>query len=283
MRTTRRKFLMGCSAAIAAMAGSRLGCFALSHPRDTSANREVLVLVFLRGGMDGLSLIPPIAGEDRQYYEEARRDIKIPVSAPGAALRLDDRFGLHPSAGSLHSLFQSGKLAIVQAVGNAGSRSHFDAMKYLELGTPGSKSMPTGWLARHLASSSAVPGTILASALATGISPPTSLQGSNETLNMSDPGALNLSQAGHWSWVFGGQRIALRRLYQGGNTFVHEAGLFRAHPSHSREFCRKQEFGNDQSGVGTKPSRHQLSHRTARGFHGAVGIPGDFGRRRGSI
>lgn len=207
------------------MAGSRLGWFALGNPLDTSSNREVLVLVFLRGGMDGLSLIPPIAGDDRQYYEEARRDIKIPVSGSNAALRLDDRFGLHPAAGALHSLFQSGKLAIVQAVGNAGSRSHFDAMKYLELGTPGSKSMPTGWLARHLTSSSAVPGTFLASALATGISPPTSLQGSSETLNLSDPGTLNLSQAGHWSWVFGDQRIALRRLYQGGNTFIHEAGI----------------------------------------------------------
>ncbi|MBI2949465.1 MAG: DUF1501 domain-containing protein [Verrucomicrobia bacterium] len=225
MKTNRRKFLMGCSAAIAAMAGSRLGCFTFSSPLSAASNQEVLVLVFLRGGMDGLSLIPPIAGDDRQHYEEARRDLKIPVSGTGAALRLDDRFGLHPSAGALHALFQSGKLAIVHAVGSAGSRSHFDAMKYLELGTPGSKTIPTGWLARHLSSSGTVPGPVLASALATGISPPTSLQGSNETLNLSDPGTLNLSHAGHWSWVFGDQRIALRRLYRGGNTFVHEAGL----------------------------------------------------------
>ncbi|MBI4664675.1 MAG: DUF1501 domain-containing protein [Verrucomicrobia bacterium] len=223
--TTRRKFIMGCSAAIAAMAGSRLGCFAVSNPLSASSNREMLVLVFLRGGMDGLSLIPPIAGDDRQYYEEARRDLKIAAAGPSAALRLDDRFGLHPSAGPLHSLFQSGKLAIVHAVGNGGSRSHFDAMKYLELGTPGSKTMPTGWLSRHLSSSDTGTSTVLASALATGISPPTSLQGSSGTLNLSDPGTLNLSQAGHWSWVFGDQRIALRRLYQGGNTFVHEAGM----------------------------------------------------------
>ena len=103
-KTSRRGFLVGCSAAIASMSGG-LSFTAFGSAED-EPNQDILVVVFLRGGMDGLSVVPPIAGADRGYYLEQRPDIQIPVSGEGAAIKLDDRFGLHPGAAALHELFQ---------------------------------------------------------------------------------------------------------------------------------------------------------------------------------
>ena len=221
MKTTRRGFITGCSAAIAALAGSRFNTVAFGAPG--SANDEILIHVFLRGGMDGLNLVPPIDGVDRGFYEAARPDLRIPTSGPDAALSLNAQFGLHPAAAALLPLYQDGRLAIVHAVGhNIANRSHFDAMQFLELGTPGSKSATTGWLTRHLQSATNLPGEIIMPSLAVGDLQQTSLLGSNETINMTDPDQFALN-TGPYSWR-SAQRTALRELY-GGGTWMHSAGL----------------------------------------------------------
>ena len=225
MRTTRRKFIMGCSTAIAAMAGSRLNSMVFAAPDDPNLSNETLVMIFLRGGMDGLNLVPPIAGPDRSHYESARPRLKLPTTGPDAALALNGAFGLHPAAWSLYPYFTDGKLAIIQGVGSGGSRSHFDAMKYMELGTPGIQSTGSGWLTRHLNSAPNLPDRILMPTMAVGSQPPTSLQGSLETLTMSDPGSFSLDQIGHSSWRGAPQRTVLRRLFTMDSGPVQEAGL----------------------------------------------------------
>jgi uncharacterized protein (DUF1501 family) len=122
-------------------------------------------------------------------------------------------------------LYVLGNLAIVQAVGAPGSRSHFDAMRSIELGTPGSKALATGWLARHLQTTPSLPKTILMPALAVGGAAPTSLQGSSETVNMASLSQFSLSSIGHWSWATGDQRTTLRRLYARGSTPLYQAGI----------------------------------------------------------
>ncbi len=225
---TRRSFLggtlMGCSAAIAGMAGARLSFASFQDPAKMAGGEEVLVVVFLRGGADGLSIVPPIDGVDRAFYEAARPELQIPLTGPNAALPLTSNFGLHPAAAPLHELYQDGYLAVVQAVGmNVDTRSHFDAMEFLELGTPGSKSSTEGWLTRHLASASNLPADILMPSLAVGELQPTSLVGDRDTLAMDDPGNFNLN-TGPWLWRYP-QRTALRRLYASGASLFHDAGL----------------------------------------------------------
>src|SRR6185295_18515883 len=95
------------------------------------------------------------------FYEEARPQLKIPTTGANAALALNAAFGIHPSARGLRDLFYTGNLAVVQAVGTSGSRSHFDAMRSIELGTPGSKALGSGWLTRHLATTPSLATTIL--------------------------------------------------------------------------------------------------------------------------
>ncbi|MFN8386485.1 MAG: hypothetical protein U0X92_08725 [Anaerolineales bacterium] len=100
----------------------------------------------MRGGWDALNVVPPMAGDDRGFYELARPNIKISNLLP-----LNDQFGLHPALAPLHGLYQQGKMAVVHAVGlNYDTRSHFDAMEYIELGTPGQKSTTSGWITRLL-------------------------------------------------------------------------------------------------------------------------------------
>jgi uncharacterized protein (DUF1501 family) len=218
---TRRGFMMGCSAAIASLAGPRWGSLAFGDPGQ---NSEVLVVIFLRGGTDGLSVVPPIAGSDRGHYESARPTLQIPTSGPNAAIDLNGAFGLHPAAAPLFDLYQDGKLSIVQAVGmDIVNRSHFDAMQFVELGTPGDKLTDTGWLSRHLASAHNLPDEMIISSLAMGDLQPSSLLGSLETLNMASPSGFNIS-TGPWLWRHP-QRAALRSLYNAADTWLHETGI----------------------------------------------------------
>ncbi|MCC7361751.1 MAG: DUF1501 domain-containing protein [Anaerolineales bacterium] len=218
-RFTRRQFLQGCSAAIAAMAGARLTHVAYADPTAPgSYNEEIMVVVFLRGGWDALNVVVPIAGADRGYYEDAREELQVPANQ---TLALNAQFGLHPALAPLLPLYQAKHFAIVHAVGlTYDTRSHFDAQQFLELGTPGQKNTPTGWITRHLESAPNLPPTILLPALSAGSTQAMALLGSTEAAAMSGPNGFNLS--GHWHWG-DPQRAALRELYTGAN-WLYEAG-----------------------------------------------------------
>ncbi len=218
--TTRRGFMVGCSAAIAGWMGG-VHFTAFGSP-EAEPDQEILIVVFLRGGMDGINVVPPIAGPDRSAYESKRPNLNVPVSGTGAALPLDTRFGLHPGAEPLLGLYQSKKLAIVHAAGlTSDTRSHFDAMEFIELGTPGSKSANSGWLTRHLQTAGNLPPKVIMPAVAVGSQQPTSLLGSRESIGMTSPGDFSLNA----NWKYGdNQRRALREMYTG-NSWLHQAGV----------------------------------------------------------
>lgn len=223
MQPTRRGFVVGCSAAIAAMAGSRLTRLAFAEP-GTAVNQELLVVVFLRGGMDGLNVVCPVAGVDRGHYETARPEIAIPVSGSNAAVPLDGQFGANPALAPLVELYNDGHLALIQATGlTLPNRSHFDSQEFIERGTPGDRTTATGWLARHLASAYNLPSQITMPSISVGSTQTTSLLGNYDTVNMSDPDQFNL-QVGPWQWR-AAQRVGLRHLYSGDDTWLHTAGL----------------------------------------------------------
>ncbi len=202
----RREFLKGCGAGAAiAAAGPTLlfsqEAHAAVNPFDT------VVVVFLRGGIDGLNLVPPVSGNDRGFYEEARPTLRIPVSGDPSALPLTlangtaTGFGLHPSAVGLHEIWNLGKLAIVQCCGmpTVVTRSHFDAQAYLDLGTPGDLNVATGWMTRAWETRPAggIGGTMPLLAVAS--RQPANLRGSTEALSMPSPGDFSLSSgASQW-------------------------------------------------------------------------------------
>ncbi len=220
---TRRGFVCGCSAAIAAMAGTRFTSLAFGQP---GFNNDVLVVVFGRGGFDGLNMVMPITGPDRGYYEAARPFLKVPVSGTGAAVSLNGQFGLHPGAGLLAGgAWGAGDMAIVHACGlkTEVTRSHFDAQNYMELGTPGSNAGSSGWLARHLASADNLPQQIVMPAVSVGSITATSLFGELSSINMESPDSFDID-TGPWSWR-NQHKTTLRNLYSRGGTSIHLSGI----------------------------------------------------------
>lgn len=223
MPVTRRRFLQGCSSAIAALAGARITGLGFDASTARAAagpagTQEILLTVFLRGGIDGLNLIVPY-NEGEYYTNRAEIAIAPPGVDANRALDLDGQFGLHPATAPLRDLYQDGSLAVVHAAGlTSDTRSHFDAMEYMERGTPDDKTTTTGWLTRHLLSANY---QAQMPAVAAGSSNPSSFLGATEAVAMSRLGDFSLG--GSWRWE-SAQRVALRRMYNG-DTWLHEAGV----------------------------------------------------------
>jgi uncharacterized protein (DUF1501 family) len=119
--------------------------------RAAETSGKVLVAVFQRGAVDGLSMVMPYGDPG---YTAARPSIGLLPPKPGEserAIDLDGFFALHPALAPLVPLWESRALAVVHACGSPDTtRSHFDAQDYMESGTPGIKSTPDGWLARAI-------------------------------------------------------------------------------------------------------------------------------------
>lgn len=167
-RLTRRRFIAGALGAAGALSLTRGGtqlAFAADGPVG-----DVLVCVFLRGGMDGLSVVPPVG--EAAYYA-ARPTIAVPADR---VIRVDPLFGLHPRLAPLQPAWDAGHLAVVHAAGDpTGIRSHFEAEDQMERAAAGSSSLFTGWIDRHF--TTRAEGDAGFPAIAIGPSIPTSLVG----------------------------------------------------------------------------------------------------------
>jgi uncharacterized protein (DUF1501 family) len=131
---SRRRFLAG-AGVLAASAALPKVLFA----RTGGSSR--LVVVILRGALDGLAAVPPYGDPD---YVALHRELSI--AAPGSvdgALALDGTFGLHPSLVFMHERFAAGELVVFNAVASPyRDRSHFDGQNVLEKGSPSPSAPP---------------------------------------------------------------------------------------------------------------------------------------------
>jgi uncharacterized protein (DUF1501 family) len=204
LRIDRRDFLKaGGAAAVGATLAPRIS-FAADAYSD-----NILVFVFQRGGIDGLSFLAPMNGHaDRGHYEALRLNGTM---IPSADLQsLDDGWGLHPSAAPLKDLWTNQSLAIVQAAGLAyPNRSHFEAERYVELGTPGNRFTTTGWLTRHLRSARNLPSSLLLPAVVTESTVRFSLLREPSAITMRYPTSFDLES----SYYEEEQEAALADLY----------------------------------------------------------------------
>jgi uncharacterized protein (DUF1501 family) len=143
MRTTRRRLLLGGAALAASVA---LPDVLFAHTGGSAR----LVVVVLRGALDGLAAVPPYGDP---AYAGLHRELAI--FAPGVAdgaLALDGSFGLHPSLGFLHQRYLAGELVVFHAVASPyRDRSHFDGQNVLENGLAKPLGSADGWLNRALA------------------------------------------------------------------------------------------------------------------------------------
>ena len=139
----RRQFLTSAAAAVPLLLGNagRLYALPVSGPR--------LLVVFLRGAYDASNIVIPVSSD---FYYAARPNLAIPR---GAALALDNDWGLHPALKeSIYPLWQKKQVAFVPFAGTDDtSRSHFETQDTIELGQPiaGTRDYRSGFLSRTAA------------------------------------------------------------------------------------------------------------------------------------
>jgi len=175
---SRRSFLTG------------MGCSLAAHPLMTSVTfaqapwENRLVVLILRGGMDGLDVVRPVGDRD---YAALRRGM-----AEGG-LPLDGFYEMHQGLGNLKPLWAAGELGFAHAVSTPyrDKRSHFDGQDLLEAGTGMDVPLPTdGWLNRMLQT---VPGVEGETAFAIGRENLRLLTGRAEVANWSPETRFGLS------------------------------------------------------------------------------------------
>lgn len=186
---TRRAFLSRSGA---------LGCSLAASPLVTPVALAAapwdmrLVVIILRGGMDGLDVVQP-------YGDPGLRDLRrgLSVGPQDGAIDLDGFFAMHPAMAPLVPMWQRGELAFAQAVSTPyrDKRSHFDGQDLLEAGTDRLGSgVRDGWLNRLL---QAVPGVTSQTAYAIGLGALPVLGGSAAVANWTPEADLTISPQAH--------------------------------------------------------------------------------------
>ncbi|MDF5727147.1 MAG: DUF1501 domain-containing protein [Rhizonema sp. PD38] len=178
----RRDFLIDAGIfAISALTAIGTHAYVARGATDNGGERKRLIVVFLRGAVDGLNIVVPYS--ETAYYQ-ARPKIAIPQPGKeGGVLDLDNRFGLHPALAPIMPLWKQGTLAFVHAAGSPDStRSHFDAQYYMESGTPGVRSTTDGWMNRLV---SILSGHTPVQAVTVGETTPRILSGSIPVANLA--------------------------------------------------------------------------------------------------
>jgi uncharacterized protein (DUF1501 family) len=165
---------------------------------------DVVVVVSLRGGFDGLSAVVPIGDP---HYRQNRPTIGIPASQ---LHQLDKTFGLHDAMSPLLEFWRDGTLALVHAVGQKDpTMSHFEAMEEMERAAPGS-SVRTGWIERM--SGAAGHGSSFAETSVGPATAPASMSGGYPATAMPALKSFSLSGAGDDAATW---HKALRKLNHG--------------------------------------------------------------------
>jgi uncharacterized protein (DUF1501 family) len=169
--TSRRALLLG-GASFAAWA------YLPKFARAADGRDPRLIVVILRGALDGLATVAPVGDPD---YTSLHGSIALAPDGPLAAPMLDSFFALHPSMPELARMYREKHAAVIHAVATSyRDRSHFDGQDVLESGFAGPGRVQSGWLNRAL---EALPkGERVMSGLAVGPTTPLVLRGAAPTV-----------------------------------------------------------------------------------------------------
>jgi len=193
---SRRNFMrVGGSVAIAAAMPGWLPrvAFADSHASD----RDVVVSVFLRGGVDSLTMCVPF--NEKQYYKLRPTIAITPPDGKGSdkATALDDDFGFPPAMTPLLDAYGSDDLLVIHACGLENpTRSHFEAMHFMEVGEGNPGALFTGWLGRHLQTTAPTMESGVLRAVGIGYGLQRTLVGGPKTLAVADLADFGLDSDG---------------------------------------------------------------------------------------
>jgi uncharacterized protein (DUF1501 family) len=178
--TSRRALLLG-GASFAAWA------YLPRFARAADGRDPRLIVVILRGALDGLSTVAPIGDPD---YAGLHGSLALTSGGQHPVIMLDSFFGLHPSMPAFSRMYANKQAAVIHAVSTPyRERSHFGGQEVLESGYPVPSYVQSGWLNRAL---EALPrGERVANAVAVGPTTPLVLRGGAPTVGWTPPALLS--------------------------------------------------------------------------------------------
>ena len=136
MKISRRDFLKGTATSLF-LAGFNFPVLA------STSKKKNLVVIMLRGGMDGITAVPVIGDKNL-----LKRRKKILIDNP---IKLDTDFALHPKLNAFHKCWKENTGAIVHATSIPyTARSHFEGQNLMESGGRVPYQEKTGWLGRAM-------------------------------------------------------------------------------------------------------------------------------------
>jgi uncharacterized protein (DUF1501 family) len=157
-----------------------------SFARAADSRDPRLVVMILRGALDGLSAIAPIGDPD---YAALHGELALQFGGAHPALALDSFFGLNPAMPNFARLYGAKQaIAIHACATNYRERSHFDGQDVLESGMPGPGQVESGWLNRAIATLPKGERVAKAGGLAVGTTPPLVLRGPAPLLGWAPSG-----------------------------------------------------------------------------------------------
>lgn len=253
---SRRNFLLRASV---------LGCSAAASPLMTpmtfaqAPGDNRLVVIILRGAMDGLDAVRPMGDPLLRKYRPG-----LGMRADSSATDLDGFFALHPALSDLMPLWRDEQLAVAHAVSTPyrDKRSHFDGQDLLEAGTGMDvleQQVRDGWLNRML---QVMPGAGSETAFAIGRSEMKLVTGRAPVSSWSPDGRLDMSPQA---------RLLLEEIY-------HDDPLF--HDSSLEAISIAESLGlssDDSFGMSSKDMRAAVK---AAGKAGDASVLADFAARR---
>jgi uncharacterized protein (DUF1501 family) len=136
-------------ALLAATSGLFAWAYLPKFARAADGRDPRLVVIILRGALDGLSAVAPVGDPD---YAGLHGQIALSLAGDRPAIPLDSFFALNPAMPVFARLYRAGQGAVVHAVATSyRERSHFDGQDVLESGFPGPGRVGSGWLNRAIA------------------------------------------------------------------------------------------------------------------------------------
>jgi uncharacterized protein (DUF1501 family) len=229
-------------------------------------SRDVVVSVYLRGGCDGLTMCVPYG--EANYYA-IRPTIAVPrpdqTTNSRRAIDLNGFFGLPQAMAAFKPFYDDEKFLIVHGTGSThNTRSHFDAQQYMEAGKQ-DKALWTGWLGRHIATSSETKTGSLLRAIGLSGTLALTLEGGPKTtaisnLNDANYGGRSETEAARVNW--------LKTAYETAPAMLRESA---ENTIKTVELLRSLNFGSYTPGGGAQ------YNRPMPGGGGTYGGASDFG------